>query len=113
MSLNDPAEFPVPDDYAKTTRINAARYAALYKESIENPDQFWREQADRLDWMVPFTRIEDVCWDKDDLHIRWFDDGVLNASVNCVDRHLPERANDTAIIWEGDDPEVDSRISYA
>jgi acetyl-CoA synthetase len=112
MSLNDPVKYPVSGDYAKSTLINAERYAALYKASIESPDQFWREQANRIDWITPFTKIDDVSWDKDDLHIRWFEDGVLNASVNCIDRHLPARADDTAIIWEGDDPQVDSRISF-
>jgi acetyl-CoA synthetase len=112
MPLNENIKFPVPEDYAKTTLINAERYTAMYKASIESPEQFWREQAERIDWIVPFTKIDDVSWDRDDLHIRWFEDGILNASANCIDRHLPERADDTAIIWEGDDPTVDSRISF-
>ncbi|MDG1417937.1 MAG: acetate--CoA ligase [Maricaulis sp.] len=112
MPLNENIKFPVPEDYAKTTLINAERYTAMYKASIESPEQFWREQAERIDWIVPFTKIDDVSWDRDDLHIRWFEDGILNASANCIDRHLPERADDTAIIWEGDHPTVDSRISF-
>jgi len=113
MSHNDPdALFPVPADRAATAGINAARYEEKYRRSLEEPDAFWGEEAKRIDWITPFTEISDVSWDKDDLHIRWFADGTLNASANCIDRHLPERADDTAIIWEGDDPAVDDTITY-
>ncbi|OLF73035.1 acetyl-coenzyme A synthetase [Maricaulis sp. W15] len=113
MSHTDPnALFPVPADRAATAGIDAARYADMYRRSIETPDDFWREEAQRINWMTPFTEISDVSWNKADLHIRWFADGTLNASANCIDRHLPERADDTAIIWEGDDPAVDATITY-
>ena len=113
MSHHDPNEiFPVPAGLAETARIDAARYEDKYRQSIEDPDAFWREEARRIDWITPFTEISDVSWDKDDLHIRWFGDGRLNASANCIDRHLPERANDTAIIWEGDDPQTSKHITY-
>ena len=69
-----------------------------------DPDGFWREVGERLDWMAPFTQVKDVSFAREDFRIRWFADGVLNASVNCLDRHLPHRADDVAIIWEGDDP---------
>ena len=84
----------------------------MYRRSLEDPDGFWREEARRIDWMTPFTEISDVSWDKDDLHIRWFADGKLNASANCIDRHLAERADETAILWEGDDPADDKAITY-
>jgi len=114
MSHTDPnAIFPVPADWTNRAGIDAARYADMYRRSIEDPEAFWREEAKRIDWMTPFTEVSDVNWDKNDLHIRWFADGTLNASVNCIDRHLPERAHDTAIIWEGDDPTVDAHITYA
>ncbi|WP_295692852.1 acetate--CoA ligase [uncultured Maricaulis sp.] len=114
MSHTDPnAVFPVTEDWADRAGINAARYAEMHDRSISEPDAFWREEAKRIDWMAPFTEVSDVNWDKDDLHIRWFADGTLNAAVNCIDRHLPERAHDTAIIWEGDDPTVDAHITYA
>ncbi|RKR02977.1 acetate--CoA ligase [Maricaulis maris] len=113
MSHTDPnALFPVPADRAATAGIDAARYADMYRRSIETPDDFWREEAQRINWMTPFTEISDVSWNKADLHIRWFADGTLNASANCIDRHLPERADDTAIIWEGDDPTIDATITY-
>ncbi len=113
MSHHDPnAVYPVPADRAETALINKARYDEKYRQSIEDPDTFWRAEARRIDWITPFTEISDVSWDKDDLHIRWFGDGRLNASANCIDRHLPEKADDTAIIWEGDNPDVSKTITY-
>src|SRR5690606_38576041 len=79
---------------------------------IESPDAFWREHAARIDWIEPFSEIKDVSYDAKDLHIRWFADGALNAAANCLDRHLPQRADQTAIIWEGDDPSEDRKITY-
>jgi acetyl-CoA synthetase len=113
MPHTDPnAIFPVSHQRAVAAGIDAERYAAMYRQSIEDPDAFWREEAKRIDWIEPFTEISDVSWAKDNLHIRWFADGTLNACANCIDRHLPERADDVAIIWEGDDPSVDARITY-
>ena len=113
MSHTDPnAVYPVPADWAARTGVTKARYDEKYRQSIEDPDAFWREEARRIDWITPFTEISDVSWNKDDLHIRWFGDGRLNAAANCIDRHLPEKANDTAIIWEGDDPDVSRTITY-
>ncbi|WP_417486054.1 acetate--CoA ligase [Maricaulis sp.] len=105
--------YPVAADRAATAGIDAGRYADMYRRSMDTPDAFWAEEAQRIDWITPFTEISDVSWDRNDLHIRWFADGTLNASANCIDRHLPERADDTAIIWEGDDPNVDATITYA
>ncbi|WP_417491765.1 acetate--CoA ligase [Maricaulis sp.] len=112
MPSQDQAVFPVTEANKRSTLVNADRYAELYRQSVEQPDAFWRQQAARLDWMTPFTQVEDTSWDKDDLHIRWFADGTLNACANCIDRHLPERAHDTAIIWEGDDPAASAKITY-
>ncbi|WP_417480812.1 acetate--CoA ligase [Maricaulis sp.] len=112
MPSQDPTVYPVTEANKRSTLVNAERYAQMYRQSVEDPDAFWRQEAARLDWMTPFTQVEDTSWDKDDLHIRWFADGTLNASANCIDRHLPERANDTAIIWEGDDPAASSKITY-
>lgn len=92
--------------------MNADAYANAYRRSLEEPEAFWRETAGRIDWIKPFTQIDDVSWDKEDLHIRWFADGTLNASANCIDRHLPAKKDETAIIWEGDDPDDDSTITY-
>jgi acetyl-CoA synthetase len=87
-------------------------YEREYARSIEAPEKFWAEIAERLDWVTFPTRIKDVSFNKADFRIRWYEDGWLNASVNCIDRHLPERADDIAILWEGDDPKDDRRITY-
>src|SRR5215472_4327137 len=103
---------PVPEDWKKRALIDAASYERMYAESVRDPDAFWAGQAKRIDWVKPFTKVKDVSWDPDNLHIRWFEDGVLNVSANCVDRHLPKRAKQTAIIWEGDDPSQSKHITY-
>ena len=104
--------FPVTAETAENAHIDAAAYEAMYRRSIEDPEGFWAEQARRLDWIKPFTRVKDVSWARDDLHIRWFEDGSLNASANCLDRHLAERGGQNAIIWEGDDPAISEHITY-
>ncbi|MFU8833135.1 MAG: AMP-binding protein, partial [Wenzhouxiangella sp.] len=93
--------------------IDRDQYERMYAASIEDPGKFWAEQArSRLDWIRPFTRVKDTSFAKDDLHIKWFEDGTLNVSSNCIDRHLAQHGNQTAIIWEGDDPQVSRHISY-
>ena len=87
-------------------------YEAMYQSSIEDNEGFWSAQAKRIDWIKPFTEIKDVSYASDDVHIRWFADGTLNACYNCVDRHLPEKQDDVAIVWEGDDPTRDTKITY-
>ena len=104
--------FPVTAEAAGGAHVDAAAYEAMYRRSVEDPEGFWAEQARRLDWIKPFTKAKDVSWAKDDLHIRWFEDGTLNASANCLDRHLAERGEQTAIIWEGDNPDLSERITY-
>ena len=104
--------FPVTAEAAGAAHVNAAAYEAMYRRSLEDPEGFWAEQARRLDWIRPFTKVKNVSWAKDDLHIRWFEDGALNASVNCLDRHLAGRGEQTAIIWEGDDPALSEHITY-
>jgi acetyl-CoA synthetase len=92
--------------------VGKGQYEELYQQSVENNEEFWRVQAASLQWTKPFTTVKDVSFAKDDLHIRWFDDGELNVCVNCVDRHLETRAEQTAIIFEGDQPDVSRHISY-
>lgn len=104
--------FPVSEDWAKRAWVDSAKYKAMYEQSVTDPEGFWAEHGKRLDWIKPFTRVKDVSFGKTDLHIRWFDDGVLNVSANCIDRHLPKRAGQTAIIWEGDDPGKSETITY-
>ncbi len=102
----------VPASWAKSAYIDAATYKEMYKRSVENPEVFWAEQGKRINWIKPYSKVKDVSYDAADLHIRWYEDGTLNASANCIDRHLPAKANDTAIIWEGDDPGDAKHITY-
>src|SRR6201985_2839716 len=103
---------PVPEEWKKRAFMTASQYAQSYDASVRDPDGFWGKEAARLDWMTPFTKVSDVSWDPDNLHVRWFEDGTLNVAANCIDRHLAKRGNQTAIIWEGDDPKDSKRISY-
>lgn len=103
---------PVSDALRERAWVDADGYAEMYRRSVEQPQAFWAEQARRVDWIEPFTIVKDVSFAKDDLHIRWFADGVLNVCYNCVDRHLPDKADELAIIWEGDRPEHDLKITY-
>jgi acetyl-CoA synthetase len=104
--------YPVPESVAARALVDEAEYARIYKESIENNEAFWAETAKRLDWLKFPTKIKDVSFDRANLHIRWYEDGVLNACYNCVDRHLETRGDQTAILWEGDDPARDEAITY-
>src|SRR5579872_3074540 len=103
---------PVPEAWRRRAFIDRAKYEAMYAQSIRDPEGFWREQAQRLDWIRPFSKVKDVSFDPDDLHIRWFEDGTLNVAANCIDRHLARRAQQTAIIWEGDNPKESRSITY-
>ena len=104
--------YPVPEATKKRALIDKARYEEMYAKSVEDNEAFWAEQAQRIDWIKPFTKVKDVSFAKDDLHIRWYEDGTLNVCYNCVDRHLEKKGDDVAIIWEGDDPANDLKITY-
>ena len=104
--------YPIHPPAAQRAHITAEKYQSLYQQSLADPDAFWQDQARRLDWLTFPQKISDVSWAADDLHIRWFEDGELNVCYNCVDRHLAERGDQTAIIWEGDDPSRDLKLSY-
>ncbi|WP_294120980.1 acetate--CoA ligase [Sphingomonas sp.] len=107
------ALYPVLSEWAEKALIDANRYAEMYRESVESPDSFWRREAQRIDWIRPFTTVKETSFHEDDFGIKWFADGTLNLSVNCLDRHLAERGDVTAIIWEPDDPAAQGRsISY-
>jgi acetyl-CoA synthetase len=103
---------PVIPAAAARARVNADQYRELYRQSVEDNEGFWATQARRINWIKPFSRVKDVSFNQSDLHIRWFEDGTLNACYNCVDRHLDARGDQTAIIWEGDDPARDEHITY-
>jgi acetyl-CoA synthetase len=103
--------YPVKENHA-SAKINQQQYEALYDRSINDQEGFWAEQGQRLEWMKSFSKVKDVSYASADLHIRWYEDGILNASVNCLDRHLANRGDQTAIIYEGDDPDVSKHITY-
>jgi acetyl-CoA synthetase len=104
--------YPVPADFAATSRVRAEDYERLYAEARDNPDAFWAREIDRLDWMKKPTVFGNWSYNEADFGIRWFEDGELNLSVNCIDRHLATRADQTAIVFEGDEPGEGRRISY-
>jgi len=107
------AVYPVPEEWANKALIDADRYEAMYRESLESPDSFWRREAQRIDWIRSFSKVEESSFDQADFGIRWFGDGTLNLSTNCLDRHLAERGDDVAIIWEPDDPSEEGRsVTY-
>jgi acetyl-CoA synthetase len=103
----------VPAAFAKNAVITPQKYKEMVEESTKDPLTFWRASGKRLDWITPYTRVRDVSFDAKDLHIKWYLDGTLNASFNCLDRHLKTRATQTAIIWEGDDPKQSKHVTYA
>lgn len=104
--------YPVKADSEKNSFLNETQYFEMYQDSIENNEAFWAEQGKRIDWIKPYTQVKDVSFAKQDLHINWYQDGTLNVCANCVDRHLPTQAEQTAIIWEGDDPTNSKSITY-
>jgi acetyl-CoA synthetase len=104
---------PVADAWKKHAFIDAQKYEAWYMDAVIDAHGFWRQEGRKLDWIKPFTKVKDVSFTLDDFHIRWFEDGTLNVSVNCVDRHLMLAPDRIAIIWEADDPKESRRISYA
>jgi acetyl-CoA synthetase len=104
--------YPVPETFAATARVQRADSERMYRESIDDPNRFWAEIGQRLDWIREFSVVKDTSYDPESFHIRWFSDGKLNVSANCLDRHLELRGDKTAIIWEGDDPNQSEHISY-
>ena len=105
-------KYAVKTNVQHKTHLNQTTYEAMYRDSIENNESFWADQAKRIDWIKSFTEIKDVSFASDDVHIRWFADGTLNACYNCIDRHLPEKKDAIAILWEGDDPNRQASITY-
>ncbi len=104
--------YPVNPEVAARSLTDEASYKALYQQSVVNPDGFWREQAERIDWIKPFTRVKQTSFDDHHVDIKWFADGTLNVSASCLDRHLEARGDEVAILWEGDDPAEHRAITY-
>jgi len=109
--MTDSQLFPVPEGFAKSALINEATYQAWYERSINDPEGFWGEHGKRLDWIKPYTKVVGGGFDGD-ARVSWFEDGTLNVSANCLDRHLETRGDQIAIIWEGDDPNESVSITY-
>jgi acetyl-CoA synthetase len=99
-------------DIVQNSHVDAVNYEKMYRESITNPDEFWNIHGKRIDWIKPYIKISNISYNKEDLHIKWYEDGTLNASANCLDRHLQTKGENTAIIWEGDDPNESKHITY-
>ena len=104
--------YEVSSEWARRAYVDDDKYKVMYEESIRDPEVFWREHGDRLDWFTPFTRVKNATFGPGEISIRWFEDGVTNVAYNCVDRHLESRGEQVAIIWEGDDPSESKRITY-
>ncbi len=110
--MSENRTFPPSDEGASRAHIDIQGYQKAYAESLSDPDSFWAEHGKRIDWIQPYTKISDVSYDKPDVHIKWYEDGTLNASANCLDRHLETRGDKTAILWEGDDPADAKHITF-
>ncbi|HEY4981107.1 MAG TPA: acetate--CoA ligase [Pseudolabrys sp.] len=104
--------YDVPADWRKRAFIDDAKYQEMYARSIKDPNGFWAEQAKRIDWIKPFKKVKNSSFDPHNVSIKWFEDGTLNVAYNCVDRHLAKRGEQTAILWEGDDPKDDKKLTY-
>jgi acetyl-CoA synthetase len=105
--------YAVSSDWAKRAHVDEAGYKAMYEQSVSAPEAFWGEHGKRISWIKPYTKVKNTSFDPHHVSIKWFEDGTTNVALNCVDRHLPQRAHQTAIIWEGDDPNESQHITYA
>src|SRR5690606_35658202 len=104
--------YAVPPEWPSRAWVDAVKYQEMYQRSISDPDGFWGEMGKRLDWIKPYTRVKNTSFDPHEVSIKWYEDGTLNVCYNCIDRHLEKRGDQVAIIWEGDDPTVDEKITY-
>jgi acetyl-CoA synthetase len=109
---DDVKTYPVPTDFSRKANIGPEQYRSMYAASIEDPESFWGEMGQRLDWIEPYTKVKNVNWDKADLSVKWYEDGILNVTSNCLDRHLKTRGDKPAIIWEGDEPSNSKTFTY-
>jgi len=110
--MSDDKIYEVSAEWKQRGFIDEAKYQDMYQRSVKDPNGFWAEQAKRIDWIKPFHKVKNSSYAPDNVSIKWFEDGTLNVAYNCIDRHLPKRAKQTAIIWEGDDPKDDKTITY-
>lgn len=110
--MSETKQYPVTAQWANSAHINHDTYQQMYRHSIDNPESFWSEQGRRLDWFTPYNQVKNTHFAADKVDIRWYEDGTLNAAYNCLDRHLSTHGDQTAIIWEGDNPDESEHISY-
>lgn len=110
--MSDDMIFDVPETAKQNTLADEQTYFAMYEESLQDPDSFWDKHGRRIDWIKPYSQVKNTHYSKDAVSVKWYEDGALNVSVNCIDRHLETRGDQTAIIWEGDDPSQDAHITY-
>ncbi|KFL26217.1 acetyl-CoA synthetase, partial [Devosia riboflavina] len=110
--MSDQLVFEPSAEAKARTWVTEEQYEAMYARSVNDPEGFWAEQAKRIDWIKPPTKIKNTSFEFPNVSIKWFEDGVLNISANCIDRHLPQRANQVALIWEGDTPGTQDHITY-
>ena len=110
--MSDIHVYPVNQDIAKNAHADEDKYREMYQQSVINPEGFWREHGQIVDWMTPYTKVKNTSFDTGHVDIKWFEDGELNVSANCIDRHLAARGDEVAIIWEGDDPQDDASITF-
>src|SRR5512140_147734 len=104
--------YDVPAEWSKRAFVDQAKYQEMYARSVSDPNGFWAEHAKRIGWMKPFTKVENTSFAPGHISIKWFEDGVLNVAWNCIDRHLEKRGDQTAIIWEGDNPSESKHVTY-
>ena len=109
---DDSKTYPVPEAFASQANLTPEKYREMYAASIADPVAFWGEQGKRLDWIEPYSVVKDVSWETGDLHVRWYSDGILNVTANCIDRHLEKRGDKAAFIWEGDKPGESHTVTY-
>ncbi|MEM8838906.1 MAG: acetyl-coenzyme A synthetase N-terminal domain-containing protein, partial [Pseudomonadota bacterium] len=113
VNASDNVVYPPSADFSRNAHIDSDTYQAMYAASISDPVAFWGEHGKRVDWIQPYTKVKDVSYEFGNVDIKWFEDGTLNVAANCIDRHLGKRADQTAIIWEPDNPEDEAlHISY-
>ncbi|MDX1711088.1 MAG: acetate--CoA ligase, partial [Rhodovibrionaceae bacterium] len=110
--MSEETVFSIKDEIADEAWADESKYFKMYEHSISDPEEFWAEHGKRIHWFKPYSQVKDVEFGKQDVNIRWFHDGTTNVCYNCVDRHLDEKRNDTAIIWEGDEPDDSKKVSY-
>ena len=111
--MSHPTVYPVPASAAQRSLLTNEQYLQMYQQSVTAPEQFWAEHGKRIDWFSPFTKVKNTSFKAGQINVEWFSDGMLNASYNCLDRHLPQRADQIAYYWEGDSPDVEKSITYA